>query len=52
MAWQHAPVHIINAAAWLALVVTMPFDDALTMTWGGALTPDRAPRLLPADGRT
>lgn len=36
VAWQHLPVHNANAAAWLALVVTTPFDDALAVTWVGA----------------
>jgi len=34
--WQHSPVHNVNASDWLALVVTAPFDDALSMSWVGA----------------
>jgi hypothetical protein len=36
VAWQHAPIHGVNASEWLALVVTTPFGDALTMGWVGA----------------
>lgn len=50
VAWQHAPVHNVNAADWLALVVTTPFDDALALSWVGAerLLELRDPS--PADG--
>ena len=49
VAWQHTPVHNVNAADWLALVVTNPFGDALSMGWVGAerLIPLRDPS--PAD---
>ena len=33
---RHAPVHTVNAADWLALVVTTPFEDLLSMSWVGA----------------
>ena len=36
VAWQHTPVHHANAADWIALVITTPFDDALLMSWVGA----------------
>ena len=49
--WQHTPIHNVNASEWLALVVTTPFGDALSMRWVGAerLVGLRDPS--PADGR-
>lgn len=36
VAWQPAPVHHANAAAWTALVLTTPAGDILVMSWVGA----------------
>lgn len=36
VSWQHTAVHNANAAAWLALVVTTPFEDLLSVSWVGA----------------
>jgi hypothetical protein len=41
VSWQHTPVHNIDAADWLALVITAPFDDALLISWAGLSAPSR-----------
>ena len=50
MCWQYAPVHTVNAADWLALVVTTPFQDLLSMSWVGAERLIQLADPSPADG--
>ena len=50
VAWQHAPVHNVNAASWLALVVTATFEDLLAISWVGAERLIELADPSPADG--
>jgi hypothetical protein len=50
VSWQHTAVHNANAAAWLALVVTTPFEDLLSVSWVGAERLIELADSSPADG--